>query len=71
MKFVVYVFIGCVVVLCLFICDSDFREAASDYRDCVTTLGCITGMTICIMIWPLILAIRVVYFLCSCLTKKK
>lgn len=62
MKFIEYVLIGCAIVLCLFIFDSDFRDAAS-YTDFAATIGSIIGTSICVIIWPLIVAYRIVILL--------
>lgn len=71
MKFAMYVFIGCAVMFIKLISNSDFREAACDYTDCMTTLASVVGMAICVMIWPLILASNIVLFFRSALDEKK
>ena len=70
MKFIIYVLIGSTVVLCLLICDSDFREAAS-YTNLVATIGSIIGISICEIIWPLIVVYRIVDFLRAMFDKMK
>ena len=70
MIFIIYVLIGCATVLCLLICDSDFREAVS-CTNLVATIGSILGTSICVIIWPLIVVYRIVDFLRAMLDKMK